>query len=168
MKKKITISTKYDIGSQMETQKKQYSQEHYGDTYSQSTGNGECNMSVCTDLPPDVNVFSDLPKKIFDLPEVNCFLAILKKDINNDVFANLTLSKLRVSERTEDSIVLDWAFNYFRVYFSFESNDDSNYGMIENNPIKHIFSTTCKALQHDKYEEIADEVVNFVANKMIE
>lgn len=126
----------------------------------------ELMTQIGKDLPADINIFSELPKEVFGLPEVGEMLSELKKVLDSVVCEDITLSKLRISEQTEEGIVLDWIFNYFRVYFSFEYNGGDSIGMISNNPLENSFSTVCKEIKYDQYEEVATEAVEFVLDKL--
>lgn len=127
------------------------------------TTSGFIDLSIQKKLPVDIDIFAELPRKIYDYPKVEEFLRILRNVILSSSLENVTLSKLHVSEFTDKSITIEWIFNYFRAYFLFElnSNNDS-YGMIKNNLESAEFSSSFKPLQISNYEEIARSVVDYI------
>ena len=48
------------------------------------------------------------------------------------------------------TISIEWIFNYFRAYFSFESDDEDSYGMIENNKENQEFSNYFRKLKPEE------------------
>lgn len=57
---------------------------------------------------------------------------------------------------------LPWIFNYFRAYFSFESDDEDSYGMIENNKENQEFSNYFRKLKPEEYELVAKSVLDYI------
>ena len=53
-------------------------------------------------------------------------------------------------------------FNYFRAYFSFESDDEDSYGMIENNKENQEFSNYFRKLKPEEYELVAKSVLDYI------
>ena len=166
MKKQIAIKQGYYIDGQPKLAGKHFDYQYIEDDDSQMTNNGTSDIAFYPNLPTDIDIFSELPKQILEVTEINAFFKILKRSIWSAGLQNVTLAKLRVSEFTEKAIMVDWIFNYFRVYFDFEMQGDSSYGMIENNPIRRSLSTCSYALSRDKYPEIADTVVKFVIQRI--
>lgn len=130
------------------------------------TYTGDDDISIITNLPSDVNIFSDLPDYVYQNTNALEFLNVLKKKLKDFASENITFSKLRVSEHSETNLVLDWIYNYFRVYYSFDSNDGNYYGIVVNNTEVGSFTNKFALMQSNKYEEIANYILDFVV-KMI-
>lgn len=62
----------------------------------------------------------------------------------------------------EATISIEWIFNYFRAYFSFESDDEDSYGMIENNKENQEFSNYFRKLKPEEYELVAKSVLDYI------
>lgn len=115
-------------------------------------------------LSVDKDIFSELPSDVFSMTEVCTFFNELRDALLETSFDNITLSKLRVSEKTENGIVVDWIYNYFRIYFSFDRTDDDYYGIIINNTEDGVFSNRFSVLKSEHYHEVAKELVGLVIN----
>ena len=165
MKKKIIVGTYQTIDDQNQKEAHYPSQYDFSNTYP-SFRTKNLMTHIESSLPADINVFTELPKEVFELPEVGEMLAALRAALDTIKGNEVTLSKLRISEYTADGIVLDWIFNYFRVYFAFEFHGDDSFGMIANNPVENSFSSVFKEIKQDQYEGVAAEVVEFVLNRL--
>lgn len=106
-------------------------------------------------LSLDTDIFSGLPEFVFENKKVDRFLNVLKNVIAMSDLEGVTLSKLHLSEYNEATISIEWIFNYFRAYFSFESDDEDSYGMIENNKENQEFSNYFRKLKPEEYELVA-------------
>lgn len=120
---------------------------------------------ISSTLPTDLDVFSELPDSIFLNKRVLAFVNAFKESLHKFSAENITLSKLRISEQTDTTIVLDWIYNYFRVYFSFD-NDGDYYGFIINNTEEGEFTNRFMVMKPEQYEDVTQNVIGFVT-KMI-
>lgn len=166
MRNKTIIST-YQDTEQNQTYEKYYAPQYDFDEDLLVPSTGSLMTSIGRDLPADIDIFSELPSEVFVLPEVGEMLSALKQVLSELPTDGVTLSKLRISEYTAESLVLDWIFNYFRVYFSFDFNGDDSFGMIANNPVEDSFFTSCKRIKESQYSTVASEVIAFVLDKLI-
>ena len=113
-------------------------------------------------LSLDTDIFSGLPEFVFENKKVDRFLNVLKNVIAMSDLEGVTLSKLHLSEYNEATISIEWIFNYFRAYFSFESDDEDSYGMIENNKENQEFSNYFRKLKPEEYELVAKSVLDYI------
>lgn len=129
---------------------------------SEETSSGENSIAYTRKLSLDTDIFSGLPEFVFENKKVERFLNVLKNVIATSDLEGVTLSKLHLSEYNEATISIEWIFNYFRAYFSFESNDEDSYGMIENNRENQEFSNYFRKLKPEEYELVAKSVLDYI------
>ena len=58
--------------------------------------------------------------------------------------------------------MLDWIYNYFRVYFSFDTDEGNFYGIISSNPEEGSYSNDFKAMDPKQYQTLARAIVDYV------
>lgn len=126
------------------------------------TSSGTINESYTRKLSIDTDIFSQLPKDVFKNQKVNQFLLTLKRVVADADLEGVTLSKLHLSEFSESTISIEWIFNYFRAYFSFEKDDEDSYGMIENNTETQEFSNYFRQLRPEEYNVVARSVLDYI------
>lgn len=131
-------------------------------TKNEETSSGENSIAYTRKLLSDIDIFSSLPKSVFENKKVDHFMSILKNVIASADLDGVTLPKLHLSEYNEATISIEWIFNYFRVYFSFESDDEDSYGMIENNNENQGFSTCFRKLKPEEYELVAKSILDYI------
>lgn len=156
------ISVKRTYITSAEQEKRQYNVNLIKPNTIDETTSGSFDISLQRKLSSDLDIFADLPKEVFNNTKASFFLSVLKKVILSTDLEGITLSKLHVSEMTEDSLMIEWIFNYFRTYFSFEKDDQDSYGMIENNPETKSFSNQFRVLDVNEYEEVAHSIVDYI------
>ena len=123
----------------------------FGKSNIEETSSGTINESYTRKLSIDTDIFSKLPKDVFKNQRVNQFLLTLKR-----VVADADL------EFNESTISIEWIFNYFRAYFSFEKDDEDSYGMIENNTETQEFSNYFRRLKPEEYNVVARSVLDYI------
>lgn len=127
------------------------------------SNSGKNGLRINHAISKDINIFSSLPDYVFENEKSKMFIGALREAVEQ-VAANcetdhISLSKLVVSEHSDESLVIDWIFNYFRIYFSFENNGEDSYGMSESNPyLKGAFNEWYE-LSPTHYADVAREVV---------
>lgn len=131
------------------------------DSSKNESSTGENNDFYLPVLGVNEDVFSELPDEVYSNHRVRYFINVLKKVISETDLENVTLSRLRAN-RDESGITIEWVFNYFRVYFSFENNGDDSYGMVENNKENGVFNNFFRILRVDEYEEVVRSVVDYI------
>lgn len=122
-------------------------------------------MNLHDVVEDDIDISADIlqgikTQRVWDLIQ-NLIAALKMRGTQNLVFP-----KLEIAEKSDNFFEIDWIFNYFRVYFCFDSQNGDSYGMVEADYENKIFSTSFKPMLTSKYNEIADEVVDFVINRM--
>jgi hypothetical protein len=134
----------------------------FGKSNIEETSSGTINESYTRKLSIDTDIFSKLPKDVFKNQRVNQFLLTLKRVVADADLEGVTLSKLHLSEFNESTISIEWIFNYFRAYFSFEKDDEDSYGMIENNTETQEFSNYFRRLKPEEYNVVARSVLDYI------
>lgn len=160
MSRNIKINRTYNTN--LEKEKKQYTVNVTSPSTIDETTSGSFDISLQRKLSSDLDVFYDLPDEVFVNTKANYFLSVLRDVILATDLEDVTLSKLHVSEMTEESLMIEWIFNYFRTYFSFEKDNQDSYGMIENNPETQEFSNQFRPLKINEYEEVARSIVEYI------
>lgn len=117
-------------------------------------------------LSPELDVFSELPISVYSNNDAKDFLDEMKKcllDYDKEQLSSVSLTKLRASEVNESSIVIEWIFNYFRFYFSFNKNEGDFYGVVINDSENQSFSNDYKKMSKQEFHDIADALVAYAA-----
>lgn len=164
--RKILVEQKYSV-KDISTDKNRniYPSKYSTKTNAKTMGENIQGIFMPT-LSIDVDIFNELPKYVYDNKDLKNFLNVLRKVLLSTNLEGITLSKLCVSEKTESGIVLDWIFNYFRVYFSFDLKDGNFFGIVSSNPEKGSFFNEFEMIDSKRYEEQAENIVDHVI-KMI-
>lgn len=123
-------------------------------------------MLLSKNLPPNIDIFSNLPNAVFDRDDVRDFLLdfryVLLHGTMKDDLAYVDLSKLHVSEITDETVQLDWIYSYFRVYFFFDKSEGAFWGIIENDQINNEYENKFKKMEKKDYITIVDDLVSYV------
>lgn len=120
-------------------------------------------LSIDKILPPEIDIFSELPCFVFENEHASVFLREMKRSLlekSQGKLRGIALPKLLVSDHTENSIVLEWIFNYFRLYFSFDPEDGDYYGEVVNNSESEEFRSFSKRMVFEKFPEIAEAEID--------
>lgn len=122
--------------------------------------------ALSSPLPYDLDIFDIITdERVRSRPRAYNFLSKLKKAIlvREDELKDIHFNKLslEVAERP-DELMIDWLYNYFRAFFSFDDSQGDMYGLILNNTVKLEFSSEFKPLIEAEYDSIAEKTVEFV------
>lgn len=166
MNRKLLIQNGYSVGSSCGDKGKNLYQKKYTLGSDGETIGGDYNIFFTPNLPYDLDVFDELPSYVYDYNDVKIFLNILRNVLLAQNLQDITLSKLYVSEHSASGVVLDWIYNYFRIYFSFDSKEGNFYGIISNNPEEGSFSNDFRKMDSGHYDILAKDIVDYVV-KMI-
>ena len=115
-------------------------------------------------LSPENDIFSALPQFVFDNEHAKMFLDEMKRTLMNTDRADLegvTLSKLRVTEHTDMTLVLEWIFNYFRLYFSFDKKEGDFFGEVSSDPENRKFHNTFNKMEISDFSKVAEAEVMY-------
>ena len=115
-------------------------------------------------LSPEVDIFSELPTKVYNIEYVKLFLDDLRACILNhdpEDFRCITLPKLRVTELTDITIVIEWIFNYYRLYFTFDKNEGCFYGVVKNDIENNEFLNEFKKMDQENFSIVAETELEY-------
>ena len=127
-----------------------------------NTVGGDVKVVFTPNLSADANIFNELPEYVYENEDAKSFLNCLRNVLLTTDLNGITLSKLCVSEHTNSGLVLDWIYNYFRVYFSFDTDEGNFYGIISSNPEEGSYSNDFKTMDPKQYQTLARAIVDYV------
>ena len=123
--------------------------------------------TLCVEL----DIFDRLPSDIIrSKPRVSRFLDKMRTYIvdNSNYLSELHYNKLSIEQSpNSNELMVDWIYNYFRVFFSFDDNEGDMYGLIENNPQTKIFRSEFLPFNESIYDEVVAKSVKFVTENLI-
>lgn len=162
MSKNILIRDNYLNNSSSSENKKSILMKKYKISEDEETIGNNFEFSYMTNIPTDIDIFSDLPEYVYENNDARYFLEFMRNAIVTADLEGITLSKLGVSEHSETELVIDWIFNYFRLYFSFDSEDGNYFGSISSNPMDKSFSNELRAIDPQKLPKLTKSIINYV------
>ena len=115
-------------------------------------------------LSPEIDIFAALPVAIFENERAKSFLNEMRRCLLNwdqDELRGITLPKLRVTEFTEVTTVIEWIFNYFRLYFSFDKKEGDFYGEVMSDPDNGKFHNEFRKMELEEFPSIAEAEVAY-------
>lgn len=103
--------------------------------------------------------------KLFKHKLIKNVFSFLSECVQGASFSNFVLSKLVTSEATDEDVVVEWNYNYFRTYFYFDlvNQDDSEVGLIANKGKDTSIQTI--NLTNSNYKDVISKVCNFALKK---
>lgn len=125
-------------------------------------------VHLSSPLPMDLDIFDiALDKRIQTKQRAKDFLERLKLYIQQKnvmtSLENVHFNKLSIEDQNnEGELMVDWIYNYFRVFYSFDDKEGDMYGMIVNDTERVIFASEFKQLKETNYDDVAKETVEFV------
>ena len=119
-------------------------------------------IGISRSLSGDVDVFTELPVAIYKEKNVALFLNALRDAILEENPQNVTLSKLIVSEKTDTGCTLDWIYNYFRLYFSFDRVDGNYYGFMSHNTEEDSYKNEFRPMKPADFKDVAKAMLDYV------
>lgn len=159
----ITVKQGYYAGEQ----EKQSRILHVGSYASQvvnTSGFNHIPFGIKRVLSPELDIFSTLPQFVFDNEHAKMFLEEMKHtllNINSADLEGVTLSKLIVTEHTDMTLVLEWIFNYFRLYFSFDKKEGDFFGEVSIDPENGKFYNAFNKMEISEYSRVAESEVMY-------
>ena len=140
---------------------------HYGEPYTESSeDNSILSINYAANLNADVDIFSELPARIYNHEHINDFLNAFKNAIAKADIENTTLSKLVISEETDTNITLDWIYNYFRIYFSFDKNQGDHFGFISYDPNNGAFRNFLNVMKPEDFKTVVKTLLKVVVDNI--
>lgn len=119
-------------------------------------------INITESLNGDLDIFTDLPESVYKEKDVALFLDALRGVIAEENPQNVTLSKLIVTEKTDSGCTLDWIYNYFRLYFSFDKNDGDYFGFMSHDTEKELYKNEFKAMKPQDFKNVAKAMLDYV------
>jgi hypothetical protein len=158
----IVLDKKYSISQNSSTKgytvEKRYScKSVYEDTYRILS-----ELNITSSLDSDLDVFTNLPDFVYDNKDASIFLQSLRKAIIKENPKDITLAKMIVTEKTETGFTLEWIYNYFRIYFSFDSEDGNFFGCISHNGEDGYFKNEFKPMKVSEFDDVAEAILDYV------
>ncbi len=122
------------------------------------------------DISENIDIFTDLSPVVYENKDAKLVLDSLRHAIisarNESKLKDVFLHKLVTSERTETTLTIEWIFNKFRVFLSFDKGDDPYYGLIYVDTELMEFTDTVQKIDMNHCNDAADTVLNFVLSKL--
>ena len=115
-------------------------------------------------LSPEIDIFTALPANVYENDRVKAFLNEMRICLLNwdqDELRGITLPKLRVTEFTDVTIVIEWIFNYFRLYFSFDQKEGDFYGEVMSDVENGKFHNEFRKMEIEEFQRIAEAEVAY-------
>lgn len=124
-----------------------------------------------TPLSSDLDVFENLTdERIQSMPRVSKFLNELRLSIanNSNNLSNIHYNKLTMEEPTRPGeLMIDWIYNYFRAFYSFDDKEGDMYGLIVNNTESKKFKSEFEELNESEYDKVAAKSVKFITENIL-
>jgi hypothetical protein len=162
MKRKTIVNKGYYFNDFSHNMEKKIFKGTYDLGMSGNTVGGDVKVVFTPNLSADANIFNELPEYVYENEDAKSFLNCLRNVLLTTDLNGITLSKLCVSEHTNSGLVLDWIYNYFRVYFSFDTDEGNFYGIISSNPEEGSYSNDFKTMDPKQYQTLARAIVDYV------
>ena len=122
-------------------------------------------------LSSDLDIFANLTNaRIQSMPRVSKFLNELRLSIanNSSNLKTIHFNKLSLEESSRPGeLMIDWIYNYFRAFFSFDNKEGDMYGLIVNNTETKIFHSEFEPLKESDYNEVAAKSVRFITENIL-
>ena len=128
----------------------------------EGTIQGTMGLNIVSGLDADVDVFTEIPDDIYKNKDASLFLEALRQVIAKESPQNVTLSKLIVSEHTDTGCTLDWIYNYFRIYFSFDINEEDYFGFMSHNLVDGSYKNEFMPMKPSDFAVIAQAMLDYV------
>lgn len=135
-------------------------------SYLVSNGDGdvETMVRIDTPLPVEKRIFDGIDISCITMPRVRTFIDTFSEVLRKTEIGDVSLTAMRI-ERTEDEgYELEWIYNYFRVYYSFEVTGDDTCGFVESNQETGSFNSSFRQMQEADYKVIAEKSLIIVIN----
>lgn len=124
-----------------------------------------------TPLSSDLDIFVNLAdERIQSMPRVSKFLNELRLSIanNSSNLKTIHFNKLSLEESSRPGeLMIDWIYNFFRAFFSFDDNEGDMYGLIVNNTETKVFQSEFEPLKESDYDEVAAKSVRFITENIL-
>lgn len=158
----IILENKYSISSNNDAKDYTVEKRYSCETVYESAHKILSELNIISSLDSDIDIFTNLPDYVYLNKNSALFLRALRKAILKENPKNITFSKLVVTEKSETGFTLEWIYNYFRMYFSFDSVDGNYCGFISHNSEDGTFKNEFKPLNPSEFDDVAIALVDYV------
>ena len=162
MNKNIVIQQSYSVDLQQNNSDFVVPQKYEGESPYEHLKREIFGINITESLNGDLDIFTDLPESVYKEKDVALFLDALRGVIAEENPQNVTLSKLIVTEKTDSGCTLDWIYNYFRLYFSFDKNDGDYFGFMSHDTEKELYKNEFKAMKPQDFKNVAKAMLDYV------
>lgn len=135
------------------------------------TGDSVADYRYIQPLPSDLDIFENIADdRLYSMPRVWKFLGELRSSIADNAtrLKDIHFNKLSLEESSRPGeLMIDWIYNYFRAFYSFDDNEGDMYGLIVNNTETRQFVSEFKALNESEYNEVAAKSVSFITENLL-
>lgn len=135
------------------------------------TGDMVADNKYIQPLPSDLDIFENLSDdRLYSMPRAWRFLGELRASIASNAtrLKGIHYNKLSLEESSRPGeLMIDWIYNYFRAFYSFDDNEGDMYGLIVNNTETKQFVSEFKALNESEYDEVAAKSVSFITENLL-
>ena len=163
MSRSVTITKGYSTQVGIKTGRSFYV-EGYSHSPNSDTRANKALENIKRVLSPEIDIFTALPVEIYDNERAKSFLNEIRRCLLNwdqDELRGITLPKLRVTEFTAVTIVIEWIFNYFRLYFSFDQKEGDFYGEVMSDTENGKFHNEFRKMELEEFPSIAEAEVAY-------
>ena len=114
-------------------------------------------------IPPEKNIINEIPEIVLKKSFICSVMDYLLDCIQESAFSNITFTKLKCVDFDDDEAVIEWNYNYFRVYFYFDFlKEESEIGFIKNIGNNSFLSRT--EIYRDDFKNAVKQAYLFVVN----
>ena len=128
--------------------------------YSTSTGDEDLDLSPV--LPDELNLFTDIPVEAWKNEHFRLFVNYFNKAILERNTEDISFSKFHLTELTENTVEIEWVYNYFRVYFYFDSRGRAAFGSVERNPESGRLINSSRFFDTSEMKNVIDSQIDYV------
>lgn len=121
-------------------------------------------LDLSVPLSPETDIFSDLPSTVFENHHAALFLQEMKRcltRLSTLEEMDVVLAKLRVAEEDDDSLTIEWIYNYFRSFYLFDEAEGDYYGHAVVDSEHHSYRNDYRRMSVDEYPGVAEAEVRF-------
>lgn len=162
MSKNIDLKKSYSFECHSQINDYVFPRKYSGENSCEGTIQGTMGLHIVSSLDTDVDIFTEIPDDIYKNKDASLFLEALRQAIVEESPKNVTLSKLIVSEQTDTGCTLDWIYNYFRIYFSFDINEGDYFGFMSHNLVDGSYKNEFKPMKPIDFGGIARAMLDYV------
>lgn len=140
------------------------------DVLETETGERSYSSVFFTPLSSNLDIFDNLSDvRIESMPRVSHFLSELRLSImrNLDNLKDIHFNKLSIEESTRPGeLMIDWIYNYFRAFYSFDDEEGDMFGLIVNNTEAKQFKSEFLPLIETEYDEVVAKSISFITENL--